>query len=329
MTIETTSAAITALGLAAALAGCDFLQDHQLDRERSDAVYSEAMADYAAGRIDRAVSGLGRVVKSSPGNASARFQLACILQDVKKDHLGAICNYREFLLHDKSGDKAEFAKSRIAVCERLLAEELEKKYELGSAARIADENAELKKRVRELTKANAEFGKRLEKAAAKAAESAAETERMRKMLLADDDEDVSKPVIKTEAALLDDEPDESEDRIKISADAAKLKLEGDQERPATPFTDAAKLLIEDDSERETTPFAVAGKKQKREEKKPEDEPPHEEKPPFYIVQEGDTLYKLAVRFYGRRSAWTKIREANKTVISTDGRIRAGQKLVMP
>ena len=47
------------------------------------------------------------------------------------------------------------------------------------------------------------------------------------------------------------------------------------------------------------------------------------------MQEGDTLYKIAMRFYGKRSAWTKIRDANKTVISTDGRVNAGERIVLP
>ena len=60
-----------------------------------------------------------------------------------------------------------------------------------------------------------------------------------------------------------------------------------------------------------------------------EEPPHEEKPATYVVEEGDTLYKLALRFYGKRSAWQKIRDANKATVTTDGRIQAGQTLVLP
>ena len=57
--------------------------------------------------------------------------------------------------------------------------------------------------------------------------------------------------------------------------------------------------------------------------------PHEHRPATYVVQEGDTLYKIAVRFYGRASAWSKIRSANKATISMDGRVREGQKIVLP
>ena len=52
-------------------------------------------------------------------------------------------------------------------------------------------------------------------------------------------------------------------------------------------------------------------------------------PDTYVVQEGDTLYKIALRFYGRTSAWKMIREANKETITTDGRVRTGQTLKLP
>ena len=53
------------------------------------------------------------------------------------------------------------------------------------------------------------------------------------------------------------------------------------------------------------------------------------RPPVYVVQEGDTLYKIALRFYGRKSAWRMIREANKVTIPPDGRVKAGQSIKLP
>ncbi len=53
------------------------------------------------------------------------------------------------------------------------------------------------------------------------------------------------------------------------------------------------------------------------------------RPKTYTVEPGDTLYSIARRFYGRKSAWTQIREANKATVSTDGKVRAGVELVLP
>ena len=111
----------------------------------------------------------------------------------------------------------------------------------------------------------------------------------------------------TAKALLDEEDDEGIDRIKFSADVKNL-------------------LAEEESEKTTTPFAVAPKPEPvpQPEKSPE-----EERPETYVVQEGDTLYKIALKFYGKRSAWTRIRDANKAVISTDGRVNAGVTIKLP
>ncbi|MCR5413736.1 MAG: LysM peptidoglycan-binding domain-containing protein [Kiritimatiellae bacterium] len=48
----------------------------------------------------------------------------------------------------------------------------------------------------------------------------------------------------------------------------------------------------------------------------------------YVVQEGDTLMKIAKKHYGRKSAWTRIRDANRTTLTGDT-IRPGQILKLP
>ena len=49
----------------------------------------------------------------------------------------------------------------------------------------------------------------------------------------------------------------------------------------------------------------------------------------YVVQPGDTLFRVAEKFYGDSSKWKKIRDANRTRIDPDGRIRAGQIITVP
>jgi len=55
----------------------------------------------------------------------------------------------------------------------------------------------------------------------------------------------------------------------------------------------------------------------------------EKNPRTYVVQPGDTLFRVAERFYGDATQWKRIREANRTRIDPDGRIRAGQIIVVP
>jgi len=49
----------------------------------------------------------------------------------------------------------------------------------------------------------------------------------------------------------------------------------------------------------------------------------------YVVQKGDTLQKIAQKFYGSSKKWYQIYKANKETLKTPDRIRPGQKLVIP
>ena len=49
----------------------------------------------------------------------------------------------------------------------------------------------------------------------------------------------------------------------------------------------------------------------------------------YTVQAGDTLGKIAAKFYEDGSRWKEIYEANKAQIADPDAIEVGQKLVIP
>jgi nucleoid-associated protein YgaU len=49
----------------------------------------------------------------------------------------------------------------------------------------------------------------------------------------------------------------------------------------------------------------------------------------YTVQKGDTLYKLARRFYNDQSRWRDIWEANRNRIPDPDKIAVGMKLIIP
>jgi nucleoid-associated protein YgaU len=49
----------------------------------------------------------------------------------------------------------------------------------------------------------------------------------------------------------------------------------------------------------------------------------------YTVKAGDTLTKLAERFYNSMSKWEKIYEANKDSLKNPNYIYIGQKLMIP
>lgn len=50
---------------------------------------------------------------------------------------------------------------------------------------------------------------------------------------------------------------------------------------------------------------------------------------YYVVKSGDTLWAIAKKYYGDGTKYTKIYNANKSVISNPSLIYPGQKLVIP
>ena len=308
-TMTTTSRAfriVAALAMATTLAACDRMARKELREDRAGHLYQAAMADYTAGRIDAAIDGFEKVVRATPGNASARFQLATLLQDRRQDYLAALCQYREYILQSPSSDKADLAKERAAVCERQYAASILEKLKSGEGP-VAAEIARLKSEIEEASKANAKLREEVEAARQEIAASKRESERVRRLVTSlGDDESTERPNLASAKQLLDEDEEDTLDRVKMSSDISKL-------------------VAEEDAEDRKTPFAVAPKKPKAEEPKE----PAVERPAEYVVQEGDTLYKIAMRFYGKRTAWTKIRDANKTVISMDGRVNAGEKIKLP
>ncbi len=55
----------------------------------------------------------------------------------------------------------------------------------------------------------------------------------------------------------------------------------------------------------------------------------EEKVDFYVIERGDTLSKLAKRYYGNALEYPRIFEANREVIEDPDKIYPGQKIRIP
>jgi len=55
----------------------------------------------------------------------------------------------------------------------------------------------------------------------------------------------------------------------------------------------------------------------------------EEKAEFYEIVSGDTLGGIAKRYYGKASAYMRIFEANRDIISDPNKIYPGQKIKIP
>jgi len=62
---------------------------------------------------------------------------------------------------------------------------------------------------------------------------------------------------------------------------------------------------------------------------PEPQPEEVSKDEFYEIVSGDTLGAIAKKYYGKASAYTKIFDANRDIISDPNKIYPGQKIRIP
>lgn len=330
---------LTALTALASLTACDYAEKREFRQERESRTFQTAMADYKAGRIDQAIAGFRKVCKDDPGNGSARFQFACLLQDTGRDYLGALCSYNEFLALHPNSDKAKLARDRAAICERETAKVLAEKHGLTSNTALSKELEDVRRQLKDSEKRNAKLSDDVavtmqrvnhllgENAKLKAAikgdpealgKMAASGVKDAKALLDEDEGDRFQVPDDVQRIRRESEP-ETTDRVKASADVASLRRESDEDANL-----AGPALLP------SHPADAVDKSISQKREKPEiKEPPHEKRPPEYEVQEGDSLYRIAMRFYGRSSAWKIIRNANKAVISTDGRVKSGMKIKLP
>ena len=344
------------------LTACDVVARRDFRRERESGSYQTAMADYKAGRIAQAAEGFRKACREDPGNASARFQLACILQDGVKDHLGAYCAYLEFLSQQPESDKAQLARNRAAICEREVAKVLAEKHGLTDTKAMLQELETVRSQLKDAEKRNAKLSDDVAVTMQRVAHLLDENARLKAAIKGDEPEtSVASAGIRDAKALLDEDDG---DRMKVSDEIRKLRNEPDEDGDdgrKKALAEVKKLRGEpdeaDDGDRIRRSADIAALRQASEADealatssstllpaqgtnvvrkaaaKPAparpSEPPPEKRPAEYTVQEGDTLYKIAMRFYGKSSAWKIIRDANKAVISTDGRVMSGMKIKLP
>lgn len=337
------------LSALALFAGCDYVEQAKYDKERADRDYRTAMADYQAGRLSQAVKGLTKVCAADPTNSSARFQLACLLQDAEKDYAGAYCSYHEYLQLVPGSEKAKLASDRLLASEAGLAKELAKKYGLDKADQAEETIKVLRVQLSELNTTLEATRKELNERTKRVAFLEEEAVRLKAAFREDPDADdtptfSSKDVRDEGMAILNEHRDDAQP-TNLGIDEAKRLLAEDDTDDSPVSLDEAKELLDEIVEEPPMIVQAPDAKEKRDaaqkaadEAKAEREkliaasqPKLEPIPEggIYIVKEGDTLYKIANRFYGKTAAWRTIREVNKASVSTDGRVKIGQKLLLP
>lgn len=322
--------AIAAFGLALLTACDDSGLQGRFGGEQDDSTYRSALADYRAGRLDAAAAGFAKAVRKNPSNASARFQYACLMQDAKKDWMEAFCAYREFLLQRPDSDKARIARDRMAVCERELAAELAAKHGLTGGEAFARETAALRKDLKAAEDRAAAAEKAFEEEHARFLAVEGEHGRLLAAVKGMGTEETTTAPERVDLKdLLDEEGEEETPRQSAFADAKSLKAEEGAEIASSGPSLLPEQTAADRERRDAANARKAEAERAAAARAKKDADAAARRPKTYVVQEGDTLYKIALRFYGRVAAWRRIRDANKAIISTDGRVKAGQEIALP
>lgn len=321
-------------------------------RERSSRLFANAMDDLNAGRTDAAIAGFEQVVRQEPKAYSAHFQLATLLQDVRKDFIGAIAHYRDYLAMRPSSDKATVAQDRLKICETLLSAEYIRKAGGSATDKLSSDNeklmsekaalvAQVKKMDVELASAKKQIDKltaenkmrkhlleKLEAADITSAPNRASTSAKEALaeLKAMENEEKRRRIRPTDAELLDEDETppaavgKSDEVKKLLADADR-ETKADAQKPQAKKAPKELLLAGDGKTPEgALPGLFSGKQKKSD---------SAARPETYVVQDGDTLFKISTKFYGGNHMWRKIRDANRAVIPQDGRVRVGQEIKLP
>ena len=342
--------------LAVGLAGCDRnMSIAEIEaKERTSRLYTTAMEDLQAGRTDPAIRGFEHVLAQEPRNYSAHFQLATLLQDIKKDYIGAISHYKSYLLFRPTSDKATIASDRMRVCDTLLGAEYLRKAGGKPTEKLSEENTKLaddarklreqvkrlesqlakaQGEIEQLTAANKRYQRQIASIGADAESGKPRREVVSKEALAElkalAGEQQRRKLRPTDAELLDDDS-APEDRPLLAAEAKRLKEESERDENDTPPKSAqggkpgATAAAAPSSPKVAAGGALDSFWSKKGEQKKE-----ASRPETYVVQPGDTLSKISRRFYGSPAKWRAIREANKAVIPFDGRVTVGQEIRLP
>lgn len=332
--------------------GCDRLPGSGADQEaraRSSTVFANAMEDYQAGRVDAAIAGFEHVLKDDPTLYLAHFQLATLLQDVRKDYMGALVHYRAYLDMRPETDKTTLAQERSGRCKDLLAAEYAQKGGIApnrkgdddairkleaENTRLAAESDRLKKENKNLRFLVSQMGA---SGVARKPQLNAEVKKLLAELReteAGEEPSRRKTVIPTDAQLLDDDGEDAP--IMASKDAKKQVADAKREDPTEKVRPAPivkpPLIIDNTPAPEPKPAAgtatartgglnglLGGEKKAAAPSRPD----------TYVVQPGDTLMHIAARFYGSRGKWRDIRNANLATIPADGRVKEGMTIKLP
>jgi len=336
-------------------------------QERTSSLNKKAREAELSGNTKEAIRLYREILVCEPRSFSAHFQLAAMLQDVEQNYIDAIYHYNQYLAFRPSSEKGTLAQERIRIAEQLLAPQILRR--VGDSvqgltqAHLLKETDRLNQSITKLEGEKSVLLEENETLKKKLASETADAERMRALLrkirgtdaesadvaplarrevpessvtrsdmrtLKDQAKTTSTDTatrradvraMRDEAAVISGaKPQKVQEATTADETLKKVQARVAAEQAATKRTaDIPAILAPLPSTQSATTAAHATKTAA----------PATPEKRTYVVQPGDTLFRVSEKFYGDATHWKRLRDANRTTIDPDGRIRAGQVIVVP
>lgn len=306
---------------AAVMAGCDRNQvAEQERRERADALFAEALAAEEQGNISAAEALYEQLLQRDASLALAHLNLAMLQHDSRKEYIEAIHHYRMYLALQPKSEKAPLVQERLAAARTLLAAQLAAERIAIESRAVAAERDELRTKLSAADKRVTEANKALDARTKEMEELKRQVARLTTLVetLKSSEEEAAK----AHAAELAAARKAAEEAKKVGKTEPKV-----DDEIAAVRADALRMINEADggiqSQNDATRAAIA--ELEGEEAIAATPTPGK----LYLVRPGDTLSKLSREAYGNAAGWTRIRDANRSTTNPDGRLRAGETVIIP
>ncbi len=299
-------------------------------RERENTLIHRALEREQAGDLDSAIQTYEEVLQETPKLVSAHFHLALLLQDYRKDYMGAIYHYCQYERLRPDTEKKALLRDRTRVCQQLLAAQLLSTADVAISRKQIELVGEIDKLNKHLSLVEGEKSALQEQKSdleRQVIEQKSESERLRRLL----DRMMPSSSVSTPA------PEESRPRsilprLTPAANAPIVTTTMGPLRRLTVTETSSKPAVAKPSVADTAPPPLL----KPDASEPDPgaatsvpAPPVTADTRTYVVQPGDSVYRIAERVYGDAEQWKKIRDANKDRLGPGNQVRAGQVLVIP
>jgi nucleoid-associated protein YgaU len=295
-------------------------------RERADTLRNDARTAEAQGDLVAAEAFYRQLLVVTPSDADVHLSLANLSHDNRKNYLNALYHYQRFLDLQNDSEKAKMVNDRINVARTLYANQVAADIVAREQQALANERNELQAQLSEQQKKIAGLNKQLTDRDGQIEELQGEIKRLNRLI--DQLKTIEAETRASHAAQIEQARKELADALEKKPAPANTPTD---ERVKSIMAEADDILNEVDGgvskQKDTIDEALREKAEGATDEIPITATPTAGK--RYLVRPGDRYAALAREAYGNAAQWRKIRDANRSTTNPDGRLLAGDTILIP